>query len=196
MSKASKVYSYLNHRIRVTIQDNRTLVGTFLAFDRHMNMVLSDVEEHRRVISRTDGAEQLLKRALGMMILRGESIVSMTIEGPAPVHESRLRVGQSAGLQENKGAVKVIGVGRGNPVAIAAPIQAGRGMPVAIAPLPVPAAVPTMGTLPAGLPAGLPPGLPPMGLLPGLPVGLPPGLPPGLPVGMGRGAPPPPPPRK
>jgi small nuclear ribonucleoprotein (snRNP)-like protein len=28
---------------------SRTLVGTFMAFDRHMNLVLGDTEEYRRV---------------------------------------------------------------------------------------------------------------------------------------------------
>ena len=41
---------YINWRVRITIQDTRMLVGTFLAFDRHLNMVLADTEEFRRII--------------------------------------------------------------------------------------------------------------------------------------------------
>ena len=33
--------------LQVTIQDSRMLVGTFMAFDRHMNLVLGDCEEQR-----------------------------------------------------------------------------------------------------------------------------------------------------
>ena len=34
MNKSSKMLNYVNFRMRVTIQDKRVLVGTFLAFDR------------------------------------------------------------------------------------------------------------------------------------------------------------------
>lgn len=35
---------YINYRMRITLSDARMIVGTFMAFDRHMNMVLGDSE--------------------------------------------------------------------------------------------------------------------------------------------------------
>ena len=65
----------------------RMIVGTFMAFDRHMNMVLGDSEEFRRVKSKKGQGlteEKIEKRTLGLIVLRGDSIVSLTIEGPPP----------------------------------------------------------------------------------------------------------------
>jgi len=41
--------SLINWRLKVTLSDGRALVGQMLAFDRHMNLVLADCEEFRRV---------------------------------------------------------------------------------------------------------------------------------------------------
>ncbi|KAJ6847673.1 small nuclear ribonucleoprotein-associated protein B [Iris pallida] len=49
MSKGSKMRQYINYWMRVTIQDGRQLVGKFMAFDRHINLVLGDCEEFRKL---------------------------------------------------------------------------------------------------------------------------------------------------
>lgn len=97
----------INYRLRVTLNDGRQLTGQMLAFDPHMNLVLADTEEFRKLKRRKgasskqdndddeDGgdddesstapmpsAEQ--KRTLGLIILRGETIVSLSVEGPPP----------------------------------------------------------------------------------------------------------------
>ena len=82
--------SLINWRLKVTINDGRALTGQMLAFDRHMNLVLAECEEFRRVrpkrkAGEEPAAEQEVKRTLGLVILRGETVVSLSVEGPPPV---------------------------------------------------------------------------------------------------------------
>ena len=82
----------INWRIKVTINDGRQLVGQMLAFDRHMNLVLAECEEFRRIRPKKKPGqetqpEQEVKRALGLVILRGETVVSLSVESPPPVQE-------------------------------------------------------------------------------------------------------------
>ncbi|KAK0238800.1 hypothetical protein EDD85DRAFT_520396 [Armillaria nabsnona] len=114
-SKGGKMLSLINWRLKVTINDGRALTGQMLAFDRHMNLVLADCEEFRRVRTKKKdageagpGQEQEVKRTLGLVILRGETVVSISVEGPPPV------------VDEDKKNALPVGPGRGMP--------AGRGM--------------------------------------------------------------------
>lgn len=180
---------YINYRMRITLQDARMLVGTFMAFDRHMNIVLGETEEYRRIKNKKGtgiAEEREEKRTLGLIVLRGDSVVSMTIEGPPPPEpDERITPGGP-------------GVGR----------AAGRGMPMAPGPMgtmgaPMGLAGPVRGVggpapglmqPPGGFPRG-PPGMsgmmpPPRGM-PG-PPGMVPGMGmPGMPPGMGMMPPPP-----
>lgn len=82
-SKKSKFLEWINYRVRVVIQDSRMLVGTLLAFDKHMNLVLADTEEYTRIKSKKEGElDKERKRALGLVLLRGENIISFSAESP------------------------------------------------------------------------------------------------------------------
>ncbi|CDH56228.1 small nuclear ribonucleoprotein associatedprotein b [Lichtheimia corymbifera JMRC:FSU:9682] len=117
MSKTSKMTSLINYRLRITLSDSRTLTGQMLAFDKHMNLVLADCEEFRKIKPKSKKAEQdelEQKRTLGLVILRGETIISISVDGPPPpqANESKLR-----------GPTMAAGMGIGRP--------AGRGLPAA-----------------------------------------------------------------
>ena len=146
------------------MHDGRYIVGTFLAFDKHLNLVLSEAEEFRLSRSAAAGGsavveERTEKRSLGLVLLRGENVVSLAVEGPPPPGPER-----SAAAAGGPG--RSVGAGRG--VAAQPPPQQHQAPPVGLG------AAPVHGV-------GLPPPPPPP----------PPGVPPGMPPGMGRGVPPP-----
>ena len=99
---SQKILNLLGARIKITLQDNRIFIGQLLAFDRYMNLVLLDTQEIR-----ITKAEKVEKRTLGLVILRGEVVVSISVESYQQ-------------LASDKKLVQGLGVGK----------QAGRGLPV------------------------------------------------------------------
>ena len=68
--------SLINWRLKVTINDGRAFVGQMLAFDRHMNLVLAECEEFRRVRPKKKAGEteagpmQEMKRTQAKALLK------------------------------------------------------------------------------------------------------------------------------
>lgn len=96
--KGNKLAQLLNARIRVTLLDGRVIIGQLLAHDKHFNLVLCECEEFRLPRGKSKNKningnndnnnnndnDSTFKRTLGMIVLRGEEVVSVTAESGAP----------------------------------------------------------------------------------------------------------------
>lgn len=180
--------------MKVTLQDSRVLVGYFMAFDKHMNLVLSDCEEFRTLKSKVKtnvSEERVEKRHLGLVLLRGENVVSLTVEGP-PLSSENETVGPSG-----PGVARAAGRGLpaaplgAPPVGLMAPMRGlggpapGMMQPGQVAAQAQPQAYGRGRGMPPGPPGAMVP--PPPRGMPG--AGMPPGM--GMPPPPGMGVPPP-----
>ncbi|KAK9483892.1 hypothetical protein V1527DRAFT_471858 [Lipomyces starkeyi] len=120
-SKRAKLADLVNYRMRVILEDGRQFTGQMLAFDKHMNVVLADCEEFRLTRRNANARKQGIKsevsaaeaveekRTLGLVILRGENIVSVSVEAPPPSEDtSRLGV-----IPPGAGVARAVGRGLG-----------------------------------------------------------------------------------
>lgn len=116
VTRNTRMSDLINYRLKITIVDGRSFVGQLLAFDKHMNLVLADTEEARitkksyqelaksKVGGQVKVAEE--KRFLGLIILRGEQVVNLTIKS-GPTADIKKRLSQ---LKQGKGVSKPLKV--------------------------------------------------------------------------------------
>jgi len=72
-----------NSQILVSCRNNKKLLGKVRAFDRHMNMVLENVQEVWFEPSKTKGARGTAKRRyISKMFLRGDNVI-LVVKNPA-----------------------------------------------------------------------------------------------------------------
>ena len=124
-----------------------------IAFDKHMNIVLADCEEyrtlklskHKKQPANLPEQRQEERRTHGLVVLRGEVIVSMVVESGAPPESSKKRKSALASLT---------GANMSNPV------RGGQIFPPQLAPFP--GGKPLLGLVPNNS-FPLVPGMPPSG---------------------------------
>ncbi|EAY08381.1 Sm protein [Trichomonas vaginalis G3] len=115
--RGSKLSKFINSRVKVVISDHRYFVGQMLAFDTHSNIVLKDCEEYRRLNRRKAGELQEAKRNIGLMILRGETVLHIDIVGPPPPNGNRMSASTASSVLQPGGTpekAKASGSGLGN----------------------------------------------------------------------------------
>ena len=106
ISKTSKLFVHLNNRMKVRTVDGREFVGKMLAYDKCLNLVLQDCEEYRTVLikkkkkknknkeeitaTNTNNGVKEQKRSLGLVILRGDNVMSLVPDGSFPKSDDRV----------------------------------------------------------------------------------------------------------
>lgn len=89
----TNMMSNINRILRVVVDDGRELKGRLLVYDQHMNVVMADVTETRPVTRKMKEENASPTRTLGLILLRGEHVVSVTVlkedgEGASAKQES------------------------------------------------------------------------------------------------------------
>ncbi|KAH9999793.1 like-Sm ribonucleoprotein [Russula vinacea] len=72
----------LSERVFVKLRGDRELTGILHAYDGHMNLILSDVEETIMLVDAVDGAApsgqgvvNVVKRKMEMLFVRGDGVI-------------------------------------------------------------------------------------------------------------------------
>lgn len=87
-ARKSTIGEYQGKRVRLTLNDGRSFNGLLKAFDRHMNLVISDAtivsaipppQKARRL---TEAAQSVRRIHVGLAVIRGIHVLSVELEMP------------------------------------------------------------------------------------------------------------------
>ncbi|CCD23635.1 mRNA splicing protein SMB1 NDAI_0B06030 [Naumovozyma dairenensis CBS 421] len=112
VKQSSRLNDLINYKLRVITQDGRVYIGELLAFDKYMNLILSDCVEERipktqlpKLRNKVQDSIKIEKRVLGLTILRGEHVLTTVVEDK-PLLSKKERVAllnnQKKKVQKNK----------------------------------------------------------------------------------------------
>ncbi|KAL5037901.1 hypothetical protein BDV3_001896 [Batrachochytrium dendrobatidis] len=69
-TKKDQLKQYLNHKVHITVTDERVFIGFFVCIDRNCNLVLNAANEQ----------DNGVLRFVGTVIIKGEDIVKAQVE--------------------------------------------------------------------------------------------------------------------
>ncbi|KAJ7068457.1 like-Sm ribonucleoprotein [Mycena amicta] len=65
----------LSERVFVKLRGDRELTGILHAYDGHMNLIMSDVEETIMIVDEATAAVNVAKRKVDMLFVRGDGVI-------------------------------------------------------------------------------------------------------------------------
>ncbi|KAF7292292.1 U6 snRNA-associated Sm-like protein LSm3 [Mycena chlorophos] len=65
----------LSERVFVKLRGDRELTGILHAYDGHMNLIMSDVEETIMIVDEATAAVNVAKRKVEMLFVRGDGVI-------------------------------------------------------------------------------------------------------------------------
>ncbi|KAJ3863765.1 hypothetical protein EV359DRAFT_73432 [Lentinula novae-zelandiae] len=65
----------LSERVFVKLRGDREMTGILHAYDGHMNLILSDVEETIMIVNGEQATVNVAKRKMDMLFVRGDGVI-------------------------------------------------------------------------------------------------------------------------